>query len=117
IVSVTLHFNKQMHMRRLITLLTILGFQFSVNAQNGTLEGRVLDANSNEKLSGISLQIIETNTSAATDVDGNFNFVLPAGKTYTLQVTGVGYQTKVLESIHIEANQTNNLVIVLNHAA
>ena len=75
--------------------LMLLTCSISMNAQS-TLKGRVLDgAMPGETLIGASVKVPGTSIGAVTDIDGNFSFQLPEGKT-VVQVSMIGYKTQVV---------------------
>ncbi|MEO6670286.1 MAG: carboxypeptidase regulatory-like domain-containing protein [Ferruginibacter sp.] len=101
---------------RLITLfIVLLSFSLSAAAQTGQVEGKLTDA-SGLKLSAVSVEVdgIKTVTSNA---DGNFVLTLPAGKKYSIKLTSVGYQQKIVDDVEVIANQTTNVNIVLDRAS
>ncbi|MEX0593719.1 MAG: TonB-dependent receptor plug domain-containing protein [Balneolaceae bacterium] len=65
-------------------------------AQEGTLDGQLLDARTGQPLPGVTLYIPELDRGTASDVDGQFSIDrLPYGE-YTLRLSSVGYQTRHL---------------------
>lgn len=82
-----------------------------VFAQQGTVTGTVLDAETEETLPGASVQIAEGNIGTATDAEGQFSFRVAPGD-YTLQVSFVGYQTQTRD-INVSAGSTIQLRIRL----
>ena len=60
-------------------LLVALGPHTAEAQAPGTLEGRVLDAESGDPLSGANVQILGTQRGAATDDDGRFALSALAG--------------------------------------
>ena len=102
---------------KLITLLIgFLSISFFATAQTGQVEGKITDANSGNKISGVSIEI-DGVKSVASNVDGSFVVTLTAGKKYSIKLSSVGYQVKILEEVEVLAGKTNNLDIVLNRAA
>ncbi|MEO6405335.1 MAG: carboxypeptidase regulatory-like domain-containing protein, partial [Ferruginibacter sp.] len=102
---------------KLCTLLIIfLSLTFFAKAQSGVIEGKVSDANSGEKISGVSI-LVEGVRSVASGVDGRFTLTLEVGKKYSITVSSVGYQTKVLEAVEGEVNKITSLDIVLDRVS
>ena len=56
-----------------IILHFLMSFPFVMNAQTGTINGKVVDANTGQALMGTSLQVVGTNTGAITDENGEFS--------------------------------------------
>lgn len=82
-------------MRKWILFSLMLLCSMGLEAQT-TLRGRVLDgATPGETLIGASVKVPGTSIGTVTDLDGNFSFQLPAGKTI-IQVSMVGYKTQVV---------------------
>jgi TonB-dependent receptor len=104
-------------MRTLILLTALISFSFSAFAQNGKIEGTVVDGKSNKRISGVSIQVVETNATVATNVDGQFVITVIAGKKYSLKISSIGYQSKVLDEVEIKANEVTNIEIILDAAA
>ncbi len=63
-----------------------------VTAQDINLEGRVIDANTEEPLIGVNIEVLGTTRGTTSDLDGNFT--LSVSEADTLQFSYLGYQTK-----------------------
>ena len=61
---------------------------FSLVAQTGTIQGKILDAQTDESLIGVSVLVEGTGTGAATDFDGRFSMEVTAN-VVTLAGEGV----------------------------
>lgn len=94
-------------MKHLFTTFLLLSL-FSLNALAGIIKGVVIDKQTKEPLTGATVQIINTNTGAVADVDGNYNLNLKNG-TYSLLVKYIGYKTIELKNIKIETETTINI--------
>ena len=82
-------------MRKWIALcLMLLIGSMSVQAQT-RITGQVIDGAVNEPLIGASVQVPGTSSGTITDLDGNFQFEVPAGKMI-IQVSMIGYKTQVI---------------------
>ncbi len=104
-------------MKLLTLLIGFLSISLVTNAQNGQVEGKITDAKSGAKLSAVSITIEGGTSGIASNVDGNFVVVLAAGKKYSIKLSSVGYQTKVLDEVEVLAGKTVNLDIVLDPVA
>lgn len=72
--------------------IALLGTVSPAFAQEGKkITGHVVD-DTNEPLIGASILIVGTSTGVITDLDGNFNIIVPSGAT-ALQISYVGYET------------------------
>ena len=89
--------------RILLTFLCVL-LGASVFAQNGTIRGTIIDAETGEAMIGATVVIKGTTNGAATDIDGKFTISVAAG-TYTLVVSYVSFQTKEVKGIEVKAGQ------------
>ncbi len=73
-------------------------------AQVGTVEGRVLNAQTNEPVPGANVALEGTTVGASTDADGEFSFSAPAGE-YTLAATFLGY-LRATRPVSVRAGET-----------
>ncbi len=102
-----------------ILALTLLIFVLTGQAfaqTSGKLSGRVTD-NSGEALIGASIIVEGTKQGAVTDIDGYYSVLNLRAGTYSISVRSVGYQTKVVQNIKINADQTTKIDIVLSTEA
>lgn len=101
--------------RLAFALLVLAALVFSVEgafAQEGTITGTVVDAESAESLAGVNVVVEELQSGAATDAEGQFRIAgVPAG-SYTLVATYVGYQ-RTSVSVEVEAGETTTVQIEL----
>ncbi len=82
---------------------------FSVSAQN-TITGRVIDASSNEPLTGATIAMVGTTAGTITDGDGNFSLSHSVETaSVELSISFMGYETQVLT----ENNNARGLLIKL----
>lgn len=77
--------------------------------QKFTLSGAISDANSNETLIGVNIEIKELKTGVTTNSYGFYSITLPKGK-YTVSVSYVGYQT-IEETVNLDQNRKRNFFI------
>ncbi len=95
----------------------LIGFftiSFFATAQTGQVEGKVTDSKSGVMISGVTISIDGTISKTTSDVDGNFNMTLTAGKKYSISLSSVGYQTKKLEEFEVLPGKTVSMDIVLD---
>ncbi len=67
-----------------------------VSAAQGTVRGTITDAESGATLPGVTVFVLASNIGTTTDVDGEYELVLPPGQR-TLTVSFVGYRTQEVE--------------------
>ena len=87
-------------MKKILPLLGFLLFLFFpqlVQAQTGTVEGKVIEANTGNPLIGVNVTIAGTTIGAATGSDGTYSISnVPTG-TQTVSAKFVGYKTETQE--------------------
>lgn len=100
-----------------ILLSTVTLFFFMQGfAQNIRLNGKVINP-SNEPVSGATIVVEEAKIQVSADIEGRFSVSLQPGKKYTLTVSSVGYDTKIISEIEVASGQNNSLDIVLEPRA
>jgi len=88
----------------------------SVHAQDmGTLQGRVIDAETGEPLSGANVQVVGTQRGTAADAEGRFNLRAPAGDL-TVKTSFVGYEPLQRE-VEIRTGETTTATFRLQTQA
>ncbi|SHI41403.1 TonB-linked outer membrane protein, SusC/RagA family [Arenibacter nanhaiticus] len=93
-------------MKKLITkglFLLMLVLSYSVQAQERSITGTVVDAATNDPIPGASIVIKNTTTGTATDFDGLFT--IQATTNATLVISYLGYKTKEMV-VGSESNYT-----------
>ena len=89
------------HIKNFLLYITFLsGYFLELNAkadylpplQNTTISGQVLDAETNEALPGVTVQIKGTSSGAITDVNGNYTLA-DVSESSILVFSYIGYQT------------------------
>lgn len=83
-------------MKRLLLYIIALIVSVCASAQD-VLQGRVLDARTQEPVIGAAIQIRGTHNSAVSDIDGNFSLTVSGEEPYTLDVTYIGYLAQEIE--------------------
>jgi hypothetical protein len=72
-----------------------------VNAQGGTIKGRVFNSSNNEPLAYTSLVITGTNTNTLSDSLGNFAFTGVKPGYYTIVALTVGFEDAYTQEFHV----------------
>lgn len=83
-------------MKRLVLYILCLIVTVSAAAQD-VLQGRVIDARTQEPVIGAAIQIRGTHNNTVSDIDGNFSLKISGEEPYTLDVTFVGYLAQEIE--------------------
>ncbi len=97
---------KNMRSFFLLNLIVIqLIFISSSFSQNGSVSGRITDANNAEPLIGATVAILNTTNGTITDFDGKYLISGLASETYSLKISYVGYDSKEISGIEIKAGQ------------
>mgnify|MGYP001518104255 FL=1 len=88
--------------------IALLGTVSPAFAQEGKkITGHVVD-DTNEPLIGASILVVGTSTGVITDLDGNFNIIVPSGAT-ALQISYVGYENVKMKS---DAQMLSDVVVI-----
>lgn len=102
-------------MKKGIPVIIIIAF-LSINMyaqQYGTLRGVVIDSSSSEVLSYASVGVVELGKGALTDLRGYFVIPkIPAGKSFTLNISYIGYHQKTMK-ISVKPDKVTNIQIKL----
>ena len=94
----------------MICVLTALILFGSVS---GKMQGVVTDEATNEPIPDANITILNTDIGTATNSDGYFHIVHVLPGTYTVEVSCMGYQTKRIQDVVIEIDQTVRLAVEL----
>ena len=97
---------KKLFLSSLVCLFSLLAFS---QIKYTKLAGKITDSATGSPLVGASV-LIENGKGTKTDAEGNFFLSVEAGKTYNLQISTVGYQTKLLTDV--QAIESNNFIPV-----
>lgn len=85
-------------------------------AQQGSITGRVLDAETGAPLSGAAVAVVGQDGLQGTNASGTFRWNLPEG-TYSLVVTLIGYETGRLDGVGVTAGEATTVEISLRSRA
>jgi hypothetical protein len=101
-------------MSKTFTLVLSLLLSVYSYAQNGSLNGVITDASTNETIIGANVYIEGTTVGASTDIDGKFLISNIKPGTYNIVVSFITYKTHIEENVVIEAGKrtTFNVGIV-----
>lgn len=103
-------------MKRLILLLLLFS-NLSFAGTTGKIAGRVIDSKTREPIPAVNIVIEGTNYGTATNVEGYYviNNVPPG--VYTLVVSAIGYEKKIIKNVKVSADFTTRLNIELSEEA
>jgi TonB-dependent receptor len=98
-------------------LLVIVTTSFvSVKAEVVLLSGKLLDAQTNSPIVGAVVKIEKESKTYTTDVEGRFIIKLESGKKYTIVFSSLGYASKEVADVSVDA-KNNTLDVSLAKAA
>jgi len=95
-------------MRKLLIILTILVSRQAIS-QTSSLNGNIIDTNTNQPVEGVSVYLLPDNRAGSTDAAGNFYF-RSANNITGLQLSAIGYQSKTV-SLN-EFHQKKNTILL-----
>ena len=96
----------------LFVSLAVIAVQ-SLFAQNFTVKGTVIEAETNEPLIGVAIMQEGTNNGVTTDIDGNYSIEIKGVAQATLVYSYIGMQ----QQQHVVTPQTQKLDITLKSDA
>ncbi len=95
-----------------LVCLVVLGVLIALGAYAGTtgkIAGKVREAQTGEPVAGVSVLLEGTTIGASTNIDGDFVIVNVPPGTYTVAVSGVGYQKKRYTNVKVSIDFTTRL--------
>ncbi|MGH7451907.1 MAG: TonB-dependent receptor, partial [bacterium] len=99
-----------------LALSLLLGLGFGVVfAQTATLHGKVSDAQNGTPLPNANVAVTRPGvvTGAVSNLDGQFEVQNLTAGIYTMSVSYVGYETKVIENLELQAGENRELNVTL----
>ena len=104
------------HSVLLLVLVTALGVA-AMSAQAATLNVTVTDAQTGEKLGGISISVVSqagTSTEGVSDAAGILEIADLAAGVYTIAASATGYADKMMANVELVADGTTSVEIALS---
>jgi hypothetical protein len=104
--------------KQLLSILFLLVFSATISAQKSRIVGKVTNSR-NEALASVTVKLSGAATAMTrTDVEGRFSFVAETQKKYTLTVSYVGYQEKIIDDVTVsKAGEDETVNIILNESS
>ncbi|MBK7389977.1 MAG: von Willebrand factor type A domain-containing protein [Bacteroidetes bacterium] len=100
-----------------LILLIVTAYSFSTGLTTSVLKGTVRSKTDKEIIPGAVIELRqkvgEPVKRVMTDLDGHFEFKGINPGTYNLKINVIGYQTKEITNIQLEAGKTKTLIIEL----
>ena len=100
-----------------VLLLIVLAFiAKGQSTKTGTIKGKVVDEVTKQPISGASVAVELTQAGTITDTSGNFTLKTINPGTYTMSVSFMGYQDKIISDVQVPANKTNYIEIEMEES-
>ncbi len=91
-------------------LITVLiSSPLFAQVSSGKLAGKIVDTDTGEPLIGANIIILNTSLGAACDIDGNYFILNISPGTYDVQVSFVGYSSKIVKNVRVVGGITYEL--------
>jgi outer membrane receptor protein involved in Fe transport len=100
-------------MKKIFFLIITLGIGFTALSQNGTIRGKVTDAETGEELIGAAVLIEGTFQGGSADLDGNYSIPSVTAGEYTLRCSFISYETQNINGVIVSDGEVAILDIKL----
>jgi outer membrane receptor protein involved in Fe transport len=90
-------------------LFLVLIYTISFADTSGKLTGRITDKKSGEALIGVNIVVQGTSIGTATDFDGYFVIINVPPNIYSIRISSVGYESKIVQGVAINSGQSTTL--------
>lgn len=98
----------------IILFISVFTSNFFAQSSAGKLAGKIVDAETQEPLIGANIVLLNTSLGAACDIDGNYFILNITPGTYDVQVSFVGYTSKVIQEVRVIPGVTYELNATLS---
>ncbi len=92
-------------MRTPFALLSFLLISLTAMAQTGVVEGRITDAKTNETIPFANVVLQGTTIGSTSDIDGNYRITGIKPDLYNVEVSYIGYKSKVAFEVQVFNNK------------
>lgn len=92
-------------MRKFYLFCSLCCFSVTLLAQKAVISGIVTDEKDKSSMIGVNIRLKGTTEGASTDLDGKYSLNVPAGKSFSLEVTYTGYQARTLDFLPLKENE------------
>jgi len=99
----------------LILLLCAIGIE-SYAETSGRVQGRIIDTRTKEPLAGVNVLIVGETLGASTDVDGYFLIEKCSIGTQRIEVSYIGYETRLITDIMVMSSKPATVSVELNES-
>jgi len=87
-----------------------------IQAQQGTITGRVTDAETGAPIAGAAVEALGQGAPQGTNDGGRFSLSVPPG-THSVVVTFIGHETTRVDGVRVAAGETTDIVISMRSQA
>jgi outer membrane receptor protein involved in Fe transport len=103
---------------KILTLIVgLMAIGTNLEAQSGRVVGSILEAGTNEPLTGATVQIVGTTQGASADIDGNYRILNVRPGTYTLEFRFIGYRAYTVEGVIVRTDLNTEINAYLESEA
>jgi len=96
-----------------LVIIILLSSSYVFAAGSGKIAGVVKDAETGEPLIGANVVVLNTEYGAATDVNGNYTIIGIEPGTYSIKISSIGYQSKIVNNLMVISELTTELNVSL----
>ena len=97
--------------QKIAFFVLLFGPLFVLGQTTGKLSGTIYNKKTQQRVTGLTVQVIPGNSKTVSDSLGNFRFSQLKPGAYTIEVSGVGFKTKQLNNIPVTTGNENNIQI------
>ena len=97
--------------QKIAFFVLLMGPLFVLGQTTGKLSGTIYSKKTQQRVTGLTVQVIPGNSKTISDSVGNFRFSQLKPGAYTIEVSGVGFKTKQLNNIPVTTGNENNIQI------
>jgi outer membrane cobalamin receptor len=97
--------------QKIAFFLLVFGPLFVLGQTTGKLSGTIFNKKTQQRVLGLTVQVIPGNVKTVSDTLGNFRFTQLKPGPYALEISGLGFKTKQLNNIPVTTGNENNIQI------
>lgn len=90
----------------ILTMMSLSLVTIAKAQSTGSFKGKIIEQATKQPIIGATIQIDDSQTGAATDVEGEFTINNLSVGSHTVTISSVGFQTKKISEIIITSNKT-----------
>ena len=104
-------------MRMYLPIITMLFLSLNTFAQQGKVEGKVIDSKTNAPVPGATITVNGSSNAAITDLEGKYSLTIKANEQSVLRFSSMGYSTKEISGITVKQEEIISLDVLLETIA